>query len=827
MNRRQLALKLLWRDSRSGELSLLVIALLIAVCSSTTISLFADRLQRSMSSEAAEFLAGDLAIAGPTPPAAEWLNKAGELNLSQSQTIEFPSVLLENQAMQLVAVKVISQSYPLRGFLRISAGDTQTESKVYHGPEPGQVWVENRVLSALKLKLGDTLTVGEIPLQLTQVLNYEPDKRGDFFSMSPRLMLNQADLPAAKLIQPGSRVHYTAQFIGATDQLAAFKNWVKPQLNPAQRIMDIHDDRPELGSALRRAEQYLGLSSVVVVLIAGVAIAMATQRYTERHFDTTAVLRCLGCKRADILWLYGSQFLILGLISCTAGSLLGYLAQQGLFYLLQSLLPQAPVAPGLLAISFGFLTGMAILLGFALPPLLRLQRVSPLRVLRRDLAPLPSSGRLIYGLALTIIAVLIWRYTNDLKLTATLLGIGLLVLLALGALIYGLLKLSRKLLNRLSLSWRFGLQGLLRNSRASVSQILAFAITLTAMALSFAMRNDLIDNWQKQLPANAPNHFALNIFPDQQAAFQADLQQAQVAGSQFYPVVRGRLIEVNTQPVQERVSKDSQGQEATQRELSLTQASRLPADNTVSGGDWQAGQPGQVSVEQKLADSLKLQVGDQLTFSVAEERFTATVVNFRQVQWDTMRPNFYMIFSPGTLDAYPSTYLTSFYLSPTQKELLNTLVKKYPATTILEVDQILQQLKTILNQLSQSVNLLLYFALLAGFTVLFAAVYATLDQRIYEGALLRTLGARIGFLRATHIIEFALLGGLAGILAAIAAEAILYGLYTRVIHIDYHPNPYLWAALPAIGAFAVSLAGFWGVREVVKQAPLPILRRLQ
>ena len=826
MTRFNLALKLLWRDSRSGELTLLLLALLIAVSSSTAISLFADRLQRTMTVQAAEFLAGDLVVAAPAAIDEIWLTKADELGLSRSQTSEFASVLLENNEMLLASVKAVSSGYPLRGQLKTSNAESQDETVVSQGPEPNSAWVDKRILPALKLRIGDRLTVGEKALIISRVLSYEPDKRGDFYSFSPRVMINQADLAATGVIQPGSRVRYAFQFGGDEQTLTTFKDWLKPQLNPSQKILDIHNDRPELGSALERAERYLGLSSIVVILIAGVAIAMATRRYTERHFNATALLRCLGCKQSEILWLYGCQFLVLGLLASGVGCGLGWLAQFGLFELLKTLLPEELASPSWLAVFFGFITGLAILLGFALPPLLRLQKVSPLRVLRRELEPLPTSGWLIYGLALSIIGTLIWRYTDDPKMTATILGVGMLALLGLGAAIYGLLLLARKLLPRMGLNWRFGLQGLLRNRQASISQILAFSITLTAMALSFSVRSDLIDNWQQQLPEQAPNHFALNILPERQQAFQDELQQAQIASSRFYPVVRGRLVTINDEAVQGRVSKDSQGEGATQRELSLTWTAQLPDDNKTTAGDaWQAEQPGLVSVEQKLAENLKIKLGDQLTFTVGSAQFNAQVANIRSVQWDTMRPNFYMIFSPGTLDNFPTTYMTSFYLADGQKNLLTTLLKKYPAVTVLEVDQILKQFKMILTQLTKAINLLLYFALAAGFTVLFAAVYATLDQRIYEGALMRTLGARRGFLRATHVIEFGLLGTLAGILAALASEAILYALYTRVMHIDYRPSFYLWGILPAIGASCVGLAGYWGVRQVVRQPPLRVLRR--
>jgi putative ABC transport system permease protein len=827
MSRFNLALRLLWRDSRSGELTILVMALIIAVTSSTAISLFADRLQRTMTEQTADFLAADLVITSPEVQPANWLAKAQALQLHAAQTVDFSSVLIENDEMLLASVKAVSHAYPLRGYLKITDSDFSKEHTVHQGPPAGQTWVEKRVLLALKLKLGDALTVGEKKLTVSQILTYETDKQGDFYSFSPRVMINDADLPATGIIQPGSHVHYFFQYTGEFSALQAFNRWLKPQLNPSQRILDIHKDRPELGSALSRAERYLGLSSIIVILISGVAIAMATRRYTERHFNATAILRCLGLKQRDILWLYGCQFVVLGVLASGIGCGLGWLAQQGLFHLLRELLPQQVATPGMLAVFFGFIVGIAVLLAFALPPLLRLKQVSPLRVLRRELEPLASSAWLVYGLALGIIAVLIERYTGDAKMTATLLGVGLLALLVLGGLVYGLLSLAGKLLPYLSLTWRFGLQGILRNSRASVSQILAFSITLVAMVLSFTVRTDLIDNWQKQLPDNAPNHFALNIFPEQQAAFKQDMQAQGITHSQFYPVVKGRLVEINHTPVQQVVSKDSQGESATHRELSLTFTQQLPEDNKITEGAWwQTEKPEQVSVEQKLADSLKIKLHDQLTFTVGSQQIKAEVTSFRSLDWDTMRPNFYMVFSPGTLDAFPSTLITSFYLPETQKNVLNTLVKRYPAITILEVDLIVKQFKTILVQLTQAINFLLYFSLLAGFTVLFAAVYTTLDDRIQEGAILRTLGAKRAFLTKIHVLEFGLLGFIAGLLTVVMSEAIIYSLYTMVMHIAYSPNYYLWFVIPIIGSVCVALAGYSGILHVVNKSPVTVLREL-
>ncbi len=439
MSRVTLALKLLFRDGRSGELTILVLALIIAVSSSTAISLFADRMHRTMSTQAAEFLAADLVITTPALIPIDWLSKAESLNLATARTAEFSTVLIENDELLLAGIKAVSADYPLRGYLKSTHSDYNNETIKHKGPEIGEVWVGKRVLSALKLKLGDDVIVGEKTLTIGQLITYEPDKRGDLYSLSPRVMINDADLEATQVLKPGSHVHYFFQFSGSAQALVQFKRWVKPKLNASQRLMDIHEDRPELGNALSRAERYLGLSSIVVILIAGVAIAMSTRRYSERHFNATAIMRCLGCKQNEILFLYLCQFIILGLLASAIGTLIGWFAQETLFHLLRDLLPAKVASPSIIAISLGFLTGLAILLGFALPPLMRLKKVSPLRVLRRDMEPLPVSAWFVYSLALSLVTFLIWTYTKDFKMTATIIVGGIITSLISGWVIYALL----------------------------------------------------------------------------------------------------------------------------------------------------------------------------------------------------------------------------------------------------------------------------------------------------------------------------------------------------------------------------------------------------
>lgn len=825
MNELALAWKFLMRDYRAGELRILCIALIVAVTGTTTVTLFADRLQQTMTRQAAEFLAADLVINGSTPTVESWRQQAEALGLQQANAVEFSSVLLENGQMLLASVKAVDPAYPLRGHLKIRPSLDASDSVVKQGPPPDSVWVEARILSALQLKVGDRLTVGEKALTISQLLSYEPDKRGDLYSLSPRVMMNSADLAAANVIQPGSHVHYLYQLAGSTAAILQFKRDLNPKLNPSQKLLDIHQDRPEVGGALERAERYLSLSSIMVVLIAGVAIAMSTRRYSERHFDACAILRCLGCSRKTIISLYLYQILLLGSVASTIGCLLGLGLQQLLFNTLASLLPPQVVAPSLLALSLGFASGLVILLGFALPPIIRLQQVSALRVLRRDLEPVPTQGWLLYGSALLLVSALIWQHTHDVKMTLTLIAGSVVLLLLIGFAINGLFRLLHTALPYLPLIWRLSLQSILQNRGSNIAQILAFSITFMAMLLSFSVKNDLLKDWQQQLPSNAPNHFALNIFANQLTSFQDDLKQNSNSTSHFYPVVSGRLIQINGEKVQQHVTKDSQGERAIERDLSLTWSLAPPVDNNLSAGKWwSADTPGLVSVEQKLAENLHIQLDDTLTFSVGSEQFNAKVTSLRQVHWETMQPNFYMIFSPSSLQQYAHTYLTSFFLPAQQKDQLNSMVKKYPNLTILEVDAILKQFQTILTQLTRAIDYLFALALLAGFSVLFAALFASLDQRLYRGAIMRTLGASSQLLRRTHLLEFALLGGLAGITASLLTLSLSYALYRYVLHLPFHPNLWLYLSVPLAAGLLISLLGYLGLRDIVNKSPLQVLQ---
>lgn len=822
-----LALRQLLRDARASEVRVLFFALLVAVAASTAIGYFGARLNGAMQLRASEFLAADLVLQGSSAAHAAQIDAGTSRGLTHARVVEFTSVVAADAGIQLSSIKAIDPAYPLRGQLRSAATPYGSETPG-GGPAAGEAWVEARLLAALGLTLGDSIDVGMKTLRMTRVLTYEPDRAGNFYSLTPRVLMNIADLDATGVIQPGSRVTYRDLWRGEPDTLVQYRQAVEKDLAANQRLLDTRDGNRQIGGALGRAERYLNMASLVAVLLAGVAVALSASRYAARRLDASALLRCLGLSRHQALGLYSLQLAMLGLVAALAGALLGWLAQLGLFALLQGLLPSTVPPGGIAPALAGIGTGLVALAGFALPPLAALGRVPPLRVLRRDLLPVPPSSWLVYGAALFALGLIMWRLSLDLLLTFTLLGGGLIAALLLGGLLLLGLRSLRRLLVGSPLPWRLGLGQLLRHPLAAAGQALAFGLILLAMALVALLRAELLDNWQAQLPKDAPNHFALNILPDEREPFAQRLREVNATSAPLYPVIPGRLTHINDQPVQQLVSKESTGDRAVQRDLSLTWAAELPQGNALSEGDWwqtppPTDGPPAVSVEAELAASLKLKLGDLLTFDIGGEHRQARVSSLRTVHWDSFQPNFYMIFQPGTLQGLPATYLTSFYLAPGHDNDVVALSRAFPAVTILQVDALLGQLRSILAQVTLAVEYVLLFVLAAGLAVLFAGLQATLDERIRQGALLRALGAGRALLVKARRIEFGLLGAASGLLAALGCELITWALYRYAFDLHWAPHPWL-LVLPVLGAVLVGGAGVFGTRRALNATPLSVLR---
>jgi putative ABC transport system permease protein len=821
-----LAYRQLLRDARAGELRVLFFALVVAVAASTAIGYFGARLNDAMLLRASEFLGADMVLSGSAPASPEQIDDGKQLGLDHAQVVEFSSVIATDQDLQLASVKAASSSYPLRGTLRSAAQPYEAEQPG-PGPAPGEAWAEARLFAALDLQVGDSIEVGSKLLRLTRVLTYEPDRVGDFYSLTPRVLMHLDDLAATGVVQPGSRVRYRELWRGETATLTAYQQSIQAGLQAHQRIETANDSNRQIGGALGRAERYLNLASLAAILLAGVAVALSAARFATRRFDASALLRCLGLSRHDALLLYTLQLAMLGLVASLAGALLGWAAQYGLFFLLRDLLAQEIPPGGVWPAAAGIATGLVALAGFALPPLAALGRVPPLRVLRRDMLPVPPSAWLVYGTAIFALGLIMWRLSLDLKITLALLGGGLLATLLLGGLLLLGLKGMRRLLAGASLSWRLGLGQLLRHPLAAAGQALAFGLILLAMALIALLRGELLDTWQDQLPDDAPNHFVLNVLPAEKDAFAERIAALSSHAAPLYPVVPGRLISINGEPVRQLVSKESQGERAIRRDLSLTWAADLPKDNHLVAGQWWTEQeatdvPG-VSVEAELAESLQLKLGDRLSFTIGGLTREASVTSLREVNWDSFQPNFYMIFEPDTLEGMPATYMTSFHLPPGKERELVELARAFPSVTLLQVEALLAQLRSILAQVSLAVEYVLLFVLAAGLAVLFAGLQATLDERIRQGALLRALGAERRLLLRARRAEFGLLGAASGLLAALGCELVSALLYHYAFDLRWQPHPWL-LVLPLIGALLVGGAGLIGTRRALNASPLTVLR---
>ncbi len=823
----RLALRLLVRDWRAGEQRVLAAAVVIAVAASTAVGFFTDRLSRGMVNQSADFLGADLVLESPRPIDEAWLEQASARDLKVTETLQFASMVVHEDALQLAGVKAVQSDFPLRGELRTAPALYVPDAPVDTAPEAGEAWLAPRLMQRLQVQAGDYVEVGEHRLRVTRALTFEPGQAAQAFGLSPRLLMNMADVAATGVVQPGSRLSYHYLFAGPEAAVDRYRNWLADRITPSHELVGVREGQRAIGSALERAERYLGLATLVAVVLAGVAIAMAARRYSERHFDMSAMLRCLGASQREVLGLFLPQLALVAVLASALGCLVGWAAQYGLLYLLRDLLPVAPSGTRAWPILAGFATGLVTLGGFALPPLLRLRAVSPLRVLRRDLAPLPSQAWLVYGAALIALLLLMWRYTGNWALTLAVLAGAAAMAALLGLLGFALLAIGRLGQRQVGVAWRFGINNLWRRGWGSVAQILAFSLALLAMAVITLVRTDLLDAWRTQLPDDVPNHFAINILPEQLDAVEAFFNAHDVPRSQLYPMVRGRLTTINEQPVQRAVTKEAQADNALNRELNLTWTMQLQEDNRIIAGRWwrpdDRGQP-LVSVEAQLAERLGIGMGDELGFRVGAQAFSARVISLRTVEWDSFRPNFYMVFPPGVIDDFATTYMTSFYLDADDKPLLAELVQRFPAVSVLEMDQLIEQVERIFRQVTLAVEYVLVFVLLAGFAVLFAALQSSLDERLYEGALLRALGGSRRQLRAGHLAEFALLGAVAGLVAAFGTELLTWLLYTQVLHLDYSFKWLVWILAPLAGALLVGAAGFHGIRPVLQRSPMLLLR---
>ncbi|MCA0901936.1 ABC transporter permease [Microbulbifer agarilyticus] len=815
-----LPLKLLGRDWRGGELALIATALVLAVSCVTAIAHFSDRLTRAMHIQSQSFLAAERVVQSSKVVPQEWLRKADELGLEQAQTTAFASMLSAGDEFQFASVKAVTDRYPLIGHLEVRANASDEPRPVQQGPAPGEVWLEARLLPLMNLQIGDRLALGDGDFAITRILDHEPDRGANLFSMGARLMMHQSDLAATNILQPGSRVTYRYLFSGDDAALNSYFNWLKPQLTEHQRVIDLKDGQPQVARTLDRAESFLFLAASLAVLLASVAVGLAARRYGLRHANYVAVMKSLGAGKNKILGIYIGQMSALALIATALGLAIGSLIQSQAVNLLEGFFPVAPPPSGIQPLWVGLATGVACVIGFAMPPLFRLAQTDPMQTLRQDWSNPDKREWLGLIPGPLSMLLLIWWLSGSLAITLALLaGLGLLIA---GAAVVNRL-LVRGRLASLGGSWRIALGSLQRRAGFNTLLIAAFGTGLLAMLAMFYARTALIDEWQMQLPENAPNHFLVNIAPYELDGVKQKVEGKNLEGTEFYPMVRGRLIAVNGTPVNEREQKDS----SIRRELNLSWTDTVPADNKIVAGEWWSeNQNDGVSVEVEVAARLGVNLGDVLRFSIGGLETEATITSLRTLDWNSMRPNFFMLFAPGSLDTFPATYIQSFYLPPEDKLFVNELVKNFPSVSIIELDKILENIRETIGQVAIAVESVLALMLVAGVLVLVAGVRASIAERLQEAAVIRTLGGRRQLLIRSLMIEFGLLGVAAGLLASIGTEATLAVLTQRVFDMPFQFHPGLWVIGPLAGALLVGTAGTLACRSAVSQPPLKVLREL-
>jgi putative ABC transport system permease protein len=823
-------LRSLLRDLKSGELAVLLLALLVAVASLTAVGFFTSRIGLAVDRQAGEVLAADLRLGSAREIPQQYDAEARRRGLEVARVLSMPSVVFHGEDSSLVALRAVGEGYPLRGQLRIADEPFGSARPTGDIPGRGEAWADSRLLAGLGVPVGARLTVGAHELTVTQVLDYRPDQGAGFGDLSATLMINLADVPATGLIQPGSRVSRAVLFAGAPREIAAYRKWLETGKRPGERLQAIEDASPQIRASSDRAGRFLSLASLVSVLLSAVAVAMAARRYASRHLDSVALMKCMGASQAFVLRQTVLQLVAIGVLVTVAGTAVGYLAQSGLAWLLRDLIRAELPPPGWSPMWLGLVTSVTVLVGFALPPLLQLGRVPPARVLRRNLEPPPLRYAAVYLCAVgAVLALLYWLVRDARLVTVVALGIGgTFVALALAG--WLLVRALAPLRRGVGVAWRYGLANIARRGRDSIVQIVAFGLGLMVLLLLALVRDDLLEDWRASLPEGAPNYFMINIRPDEGAAVADFFRERGLPPTELVPLVRARLAAVNGVPVDRLRFEGDRAQGFVEREANLTWARALRDDNRLVAGQWwregDGGGP-RVSVEQEYAERLGLKLGDTVTYDVAGEAVTATITSLREVRWDSFQPNFFMVFSPGVLDDVTGTLITSVHVRPEQRPALVDLVRRFPEVTIIDLDALLSQVRDVMDKAALAVQYVFLFTLAAGLMVLLAAVQATRDERRYESAMLRTLGASRRVVLQGVAAEFTVLGLLAGLLAAAGATAAGWLLAREVFNLKYAPDPAVWIVGIVGGALLVGVAGVLAARSVVTQPPAATLRQAQ
>jgi putative ABC transport system permease protein len=821
-----LAIRLLARDWRSGEIVVLVSALIVAVMSMSAVVFFTDRVRQAVSQEAGESLAADLRLESSEPLADIYREQAEALGLDVVDVTHFNSVVLAGDASALVDIRGVSSGFPLRGELMIADGLEGTPQSTDSIPGPGGVWAEPALLARLGIDVGDRIEIGRRSMRVDRTLEFRPDEGWRLMEVAPTILLNVDDIPSTGLLQPGSIAEYELLFAGTPEAVSRYRSDLEEGLPPGFELRDARNGRPEVRSALDRAEQFLVLAAMVSVLLGGVAVAIAARRFVARRLDSVALMKCIGARYRDILKLNLVQLLLLILVAGSIGSLFGYLAQFGLTGLLADFIEADLPAPGMTGVYLGPITAFVVAIGFALPPLLGLGRVPPMRVLRQDLEPPPARFLTIYGVAALALGGLLYGMFGDAELVFYVMGgvgVTLGVLYLAGSLLVFLLQRVR---GRVGIAWRYGIANVARRGRESSVQVSAFGLGLMVLLLLGILRTELMTEWQNLLPEETANQFLINIQPGEPEAI-ADLMVANgLERPPFTPLLRARLTEINELSLEDYPAPSRWARNELNEEINLTWLDELADDNEVIAGEfWSSGdtEP-QLSIEQSLAERTGLGLGDRVQFTVGGEPLDVTITSIRSVQWDSFRPNFFMVLSPGLGDQYAHTYISSFRITPDQRAVMLDLARQFPAVSAIDIGAVIEQVRRAMERATTAVQYVFLFTLAAGLMVLLAAIQASKDERMFESAVLRTLGAKRSTVFKGLASEFVAIGLLAGLIAAVGAGSLAYVIASGVFELDYVPG--LGVLLVGLGAggIIVGASGTIAARSVINSPPVASLR---
>ena len=821
------ALRSFGRELRSGEVLVLLAAVALAVAALTAVGFLTDRIGKAVARQANEVLAADLRLRSQEPIPASWRARAEEFDLRTAETRTFPSVVFAGDLSALATIKAVSETYPLRGNVRVSDTLFGEQRVVDDIPARGEVWADGALLARVDADVGDRLTVGESALLVTAVLTYRPDQSIGFASLAPSLLLNIDDIPASGLIGEGSRVGYALLVAGDETAVTEFNDAIQDELPDSVRASNREESSERAYNAADRAQRFLSLTAVISLLLSAVAVAMSARRFAHRRMDTVALMKSLGATQRFVISVAVTQLMLLGLLGIIAGSVVGYVAEEILSWILADLIANDLPIVGPMPVVLASGSAIVLLIGFALPSLIQLRNTPPLRVLRHDAMPPAPSRVFVAGISLAAVAALLYRSVGDALMLVILLGGIVVIAAALYIVGRGLVATMGRFRSGVGVAWRYGLANVARRGRDSAIQVVAFGLGLTVLLLLTIVRTDLLQGWRQTLDQNAPNHFMINIQPHELESVASIYQSAGIEVPTFRPLIRARMVTINDESVKEREYPTRDGNWMANREANLSFAAALSPSNTIVDGEWWPEDydgPPLVSVEEEAAIETGLVIGDRMMFLIAGRELEATIASTRKVNWDSFQPNFFMVFSPGALEDMPVTYIASLRIEKEQQSVLVKLVRTHPSISVIDLDSILQQVRGIIEKASLAVQAVFIFTLAAGIAVLFAAVQSTIDERRFESAILRALGARKRTVFSGVMAEFAALGAAAGILASAGASILAAIVAVQLFELPYEFNPLLWAVGVAAGVLIVCASGYIAARGAVTAPPVDVLR---